>query len=114
MNIKKKDYLAKKLNEYFKDYKEFKMPSFRQCINDSIFFKKNYSKIYKLYYLKNKNFKQNNKLDDLILCSYFSSKKVINSIKKLNKLDNNKKKININNLFDSNKKKIYLKLIDNE
>lgn len=110
MSIKKKDYLFKKLNEYFKDHKEFKMPSFRECTNDSIFFKKNYSKIYKLFYLKNKNLKQNNELDDLVLCSYFSSKKVVNSIKKLNKLDNYKRKLNINNLFDGNKKKIYLKI----
>ena len=110
MSIKKKDCLIKRLNEYFKDYKKFKMPSFKQCTHDSIFFKKNYSKIYKLFNLKNKNLKQNNKLDDLILCSYFSSKKVINSIKKFNNLEDNKRKVNINNLFDSNKKKIYLKI----
>ena len=110
MSTKKKVYLMKKFNEYFKDYKEFKMPSFKQCTNDSIFFKQNYSKIYKLFFLNNKNFKQKNELDDLILCSYFSSKKVINSIKKLSNLEDNKRKININNLFDSKKKKIYLKI----
>jgi len=56
MNIKNQDCLIKELNTYFKDYKKFKMPSFRQSAKDSSFFKNNYSKIYKLFYLKNKNF----------------------------------------------------------
>jgi hypothetical protein len=110
MNIKNQDCLIKELNTYFKDYKKFKMPSFRQSAKDSSFFKNNYSKIYKLFYLKNKNFEQIQNLNDLILISYFSSKNSIKSIKKLNNLNNDKKKIDIKNLFIRSKKKIYLKI----
>jgi hypothetical protein len=110
MNIKNQEGLINELNTYFKDCKKFKMPSFRQSAKNSTFFKNNYSKIYKLLSLKNKNFEQIQKLNDLILISYFSSKKVIKSIKKLNSLNNDKKIINIKNLFIRNKKKIYLEI----
>ena len=110
MNIKTKDNLINEINSYFKDYKKFKMPSFRECTKESIFFKKNYYKIYKLFYLKNKNSEQILNLNELILCSYFSSKNVIKSIKKLNNFYYDKRKIKIKNLFDRNKKKIYLKI----
>ena len=109
MNIKK-DNLINEINSYFKDYKKFKMPSFRQCTKESVFFKKNYYKIYRLFYLKNKNSKQILTLNELILCSYFSSKNVIKSIKKLNIFNYDKRKNNIKNIFDRNKKKKYLKL----
>lgn len=110
MNIEDKENLITDINNYFKDYKKFNMLSFKQSTKDSDFFKKNYSKILKLFYLKNKNIEQIFSLNELILCSYFSSKKVIKSIKKFNNLKNDKKKINIKNLFDTNKKKIYLKI----
>ena len=110
MNIKNKENLIREINSYFKDYKKFKMPSFKQCTKESSFFKKNYSKIYSLFHLKNKNFKQITDLNELILCSYFSSKNVIKSIKKLNNYNYDKRKVNIKNLFDRKKKKIYLKI----
>ena len=110
MNIKNQEGLINELDTYFKDYKKFKMPSFRQSAKNSTFFKNNYSKIYKLLSLKNKNFEQIQKLNDLILISYFSSKNSIKSIKKLNSLNNDKKIINIENLFIRNKKKIYLEI----
>lgn len=110
MSIKNKDNLIKEISSYFKDYKKFKMLSFRQCAKESVFFKNNYSKIYRLFYLKNKNSEQIHDLNELILCSYFSSKNVIKSIKKLNNFNYVKRKINIKNLFNRNKKKIYLKI----
>ena len=110
MNINNKNNLIKEINSYFRDYKKFKMPSFTQSVKGSLFFKKNYSKIYWLFYLKHKNIEQIYDLNELILCSYFSSKHVIKSIKKLNNFNYDKRKVNTKNLFDRNKKKIYLKI----
>lgn len=114
MNISTRNNLIKEIDNYFKDYKKFKMPSFRKSTKESNFFHKNSSRIYKLFNLKNKTSEQYNQLNELILCSYFSSKTVIKSIKKINNFSYDKKKINIINLFDSNKKRIFKNLTSND
>ena len=63
-----------------------------------------------MFYLKNKNYEQTIDLNELILCSYFSSKNVIKSMKKKNNFNYDKRKVNIKKLFDTKKKKIYLKI----
>ena len=85
--IKNKNQLTDYLNKFFFDYNDYDMPKFSTAINYSDFFKKNSKKILKFI---NENKTNNEDFEKLILCSYFSSTKVMKKIHILNK--NNLKK----------------------
>ena len=86
----------------------YKMPKFSDAIKQSDFFQKNHKKIIE-FINKVENYENTRKCDELIFCSYFSSKLVIKKIKQKNQLQFDRinrlyKKIN----FKKNQKKIYL------
>jgi hypothetical protein len=110
MTTKNKAKIIKKINDYFYDYNLYQMPDFNKSTDKSIFFKKNYKKIIKLFEKKNRTVQETKILNELILCSYFSSTVVINSIKNIEKSESKINSVKLNNLFDRNKKKNYLKI----
>ena len=100
--IKNKNQLMDYLNNFFFDYNNYNMPKFSSAVQHSKFFKENSKKIIELI---NKNGTNHEDFEKLILCSYFSSKKVLNKIKVLNKKKSKEKHFKLNEKIFKQKSK---------
>jgi len=106
--IKNKSQLKDYLNKFFFDYNDYGMPKFSSAVHSSNFFKENSKKIIKFI---NKNKTNDKDFEKLILCSYFSSKEVIEKIHILNKNNLKGKQLRFNKkqYKQKNKTKLFLK-----
>ena len=78
-----KKKLLNHLDGLISENKKYGMPKFSTAIKNSNFFKKNYKEMINLV-KKSIQESNNGRLDELIFCSYFSSKIVIRKIKDIN------------------------------
>ena len=106
--IKNKNQLMDYLNKFFFDHNNYNMPKFSSAVQHSKFFRENSKKIIKFI---NKNEANHEDSEKLILCSYFSSKKVLDKIKILNKKKSKKKHFELNETIfkQKNKTKLFYK-----